>query len=326
MADPSADLSQGKVVRVMPHSLPRPSTANWVSLLTLTIVWGTAFLAIDTAVETLPPLTLVAIRVLVAALVLCLAVYAVGLRLPAPGVLWLRFLLLAFVGNALPFTAISWGQQRIDSGLAGVLMAVMPLTTLVLAHFFVAGERMTRQRAAGFSLGLVGIVGLTGPSVLAGLGGAPSEVIRQLAILSGALCYAVNTILAQRMPAADPVVSAACTMVMASALMLPVCCWIDRPWELAPSASSMQAAVWLGLAATGAATVLYFRIVTTAGPTFLSLMNYIIPVIAMLTGIAFAGERFAWRIVAALALILTGLVVASRAAPRSSDTAPGSAL
>jgi drug/metabolite transporter (DMT)-like permease len=306
------------------HAPIQPGTAEWASLLTLTLVWGTAFLAINVAVETLPPLTLVAIRVSVAALLLCVVVFAVGLRLPPAGSLWLRFLLLAFVGNALPFTAISWGQQRIDSGLAGVMMAVMPLTTLVLAHFFVAGERMTKRRTAGFALGLGGIIVLTGPSVLAGLGGEPSEIIRQLAVLSGALCYAVNTILAQRMPATHPVVASACTMLMASLLMLPTAALVDRPWELSPSGTSLQSAIWLGLAATGAATVLYFRIVTTAGPTFLSLMNYIIPVIAMLTGIAFAGEPFEWRSVGALALILTGLVVATRTAPAPMPPSPPS--
>lgn len=301
--------------------LPRPDAGSWTSLLALTLIWGTAFLAISIAVETLPPATLVATRVAVAALVLCLAAFAIGLRLPRAGLLWLRFLLLACVGNALPFTLISWGQARIDSGLAGVLMAVMPLSTLVLAHFFVEGESMTRTRTAGFVLGLSGVVVLTGPSALASLGGAPSDIGRQGAVLCGALCYAVNTILARRMPETHPLVSAACTMLMASAVMVPASLWIDRPWTLSPTAESLQAAVWLGLVPTGLATVLYFRIVSTAGPTFLSSMNYVIPVVAMLTGVVLGGEEFAWRIVGALVLILGGLVVANRPARGQSASA-----
>ena len=115
------------------------SAGDWSRLFALIAIWGTAFLFIDLSVATLPPATLVASRVGIAALVLVVAARALGLALPAPGRLWLRFLLLACVGNAIPFFAISWGQQRVASGSAGILMAVMPLTTLVLAHFWNPG-------------------------------------------------------------------------------------------------------------------------------------------------------------------------------------------
>ncbi len=286
---------------------PLQSSGDWARLLGLVAIWGTAFLFIDLSVETLPPGTLVAARVSIAAVVLVLAVRFLGLELPAPGALWLRFLLLACVGNAIPFFAISWGQQRVPSGLAGILMAVMPLTTLLLAHFFVPGERMTSRRTTGFVMGFAGVVVLTGPDALSGLGGAPSDIVFQLAVLSGALCYAINTILAGRMPVMHPIVSAACVMLMASAVMLPFSFWVDRPWRLTPSELSLASVVWLGLVPTGAATVLYFRIVSSAGPTFLSLMNYLIPGVALATGVVIAGEPFEWHVVGALTLILAGL-------------------
>jgi len=239
--------------------------------------------------------------------VLLAAVRVVGLALPPPGLLWLRFALLACVGNAIPFVAISWGQQRVASGLAGILMAVMPLATLLLAHRFVPGERMTRRKAAGFAVGFAGVVVLTGEDALARLGGDPSDIARHLAILGGALCYAINTILARRMPPLHPLVSSAGVMLMASGVMVPAALVFDAPWTLAPSALSLASAVWLGLVATGVATVLYFQIVSTAGPTFLSLMNYVIPAVAFAVGIALLGEPFEWRAVLALALILSGL-------------------
>ena len=302
-------MRQLEATRAQRTNGPQPGTAEWVLLSALTLIWGTAFLAIDVAVASIPPATLVVTRVGIAAGLLWVAVIVRGLRLPPLGRLWLRFLLLAVVGNALPFYAISWGQERIDSGLAGILMAVMPLATLVLAHYFVAGEYMTRRRTTGFALGLGGIVVLTGPSALAEVGGGASDITRQLAVLGGALCYAVNTILARRMPEMHSLVLSACVMLMASAVMLPVAVLLDRPWTLSPASASIGAAVWLGLVPTGVATVLYFLIVSRAGPTFLSLMNYVIPVVAMLTGIALAGESFEWRILGALALILTGLAI-----------------
>ena len=284
-----------------------PSPGDWGRLLALVCIWGTAFLFIDVSVETLPPGTLVAARVSIAAIVLVVAARALRLEMPGPSVLWLRFLLLACVGNALPFFAISWGQQRVASGVAGILMAVMPLTTLLLAHFFVPGERMTTRRALGFLLGFAGVAVLTGPAALSHLGGTASEILFQLAVLFGALCYAVNTILAARMPPSHPIVSAACVMLMATAVVLPFSLWVDRPWRLQPSALSLGSAIWLGVVPTGLATVLYFQIVSHAGATFLSLMNYLIPGVALAVGIAVAGEPFEWRALGALALILAGL-------------------
>jgi drug/metabolite transporter (DMT)-like permease len=316
-------MQQHATTRELRSDGPRPASTDWVLLAALTLIWGTAFLAIDISVESLPPATLVAARVAIAAGVLCAAVLARGLRLPPPGRIWLRCLLLAVVGNALPFYAISWGQQRIDSGLAGILMAVMPLTTLVLAHYFVDGEFLTRRRAAGFALGFGGIAVLTGPSALAEVGGEASDIARQAAVLAGALCYAVNTILARRMPEMHALVLSACVMLMATAVMLPVSVLLDRPWTLSPAAASIGAAIWLGLVPTGVATVLYFLIVSRAGPTFLSLMNYVVPVVAMLTGIALAGERFEWRILGALALILVGLATSQMGSWRDNTRRPG---
>jgi drug/metabolite transporter (DMT)-like permease len=291
------------------------SSGDWARLGGLVVIWGTAFLFIDLSVETIPPATLVAARVSIAAAVLVVAVRVLRLEMPRPGGLWLRFLLLACVGNAIPFFAISWGQQRVSSGLAGILMAVMPLTTLLLAHFFVPGERMTSRRTTGFVMGFAGVVVLTGPAALSHLGGTPSDILFQLAVLSGALCYAVNTILAGRMPVMHPIVTAACVMLMASAVMLPLSCGVDRPWQLAPSGLSLASVVWLGLVPTGAATVLYFQVVASAGPTFLSLMNYLIPAVALATGVAIAGESFHWSVLGALALILAGLFTSQTGGP-----------
>lgn len=301
----------------------RPSLLDWALLGALVAIWGTAFLAIAIAVESLPPASLVALRVGVAALVLCVAVRALGMRLPGPGPIWARFLLLGCVGNALPFTAISWGQLRVSSGLTGVLMAVMPLATLVLAHYFVAGEKMTPRRTAGFGLGFAGIGVLVGPAAMLQLGGDGTEVTHQLAVLLGALCYAVNTILAGRMPPMHALVQAAGTMLMSSAVMLPIALVFDRPWEwpVLPSGTSWAAGLWLGLVPTGLATFLYFRIVSSAGPTFLALMNYGIPVVAMGAGIALAGEPFEPRALLALTLILGGLIVSQRAPQRRPEPA-----
>jgi len=292
----------------------RRSLEDWVLLGTLVAVWGTGFGFIAAAVETLPALTVAAGRIVLAAVVLALAVAASGRRWPR-GRVWRWFLLLGLVGNCLPFFAIGWGQERVASSLAGILMGINPLTTLVLAHLFVPGEDMTRVKSAGFLLGFAGIVVLTGPEALLELGGSPSELARQLAVLFGAVCYATNAILTRHMPPTHALVAAACTLTMAGLVIGPVTLVVDRPWTLAGSAPSWWAVVWLGLVTTAGATIVYFRLVARAGPTFYSLINFLIPIVALLAGVGLRGEAIPGRAFAALALILGGLALARWAEP-----------
>ncbi len=168
--------------------MARRSARDWILLGLLVFMWGTAFGFTRVAVASVPATTLVAGRVAIAALVLRAALVLTRRRLPARGRIWLHFFAMASLGTALPFFLISWGQERIDSGLAGILMAVMPLTTLVLAHFFVAGERITGRRLSGFALGFLGIAVLLGPEALLELGGGASDLVRQGAVLGGAVC------------------------------------------------------------------------------------------------------------------------------------------
>ena len=244
---------------------------------------------------------------MLAAASLWMLVTFLGHSLPRSRRLWLHCAVMAVVGNALPFFLITWGQQGIQSGLAGILMAVMPLTTLVLAHFTVPGERATGRRAVGFALGFLGIVVLMGPDALRELGGSGSELLSQLAVLSGAVCYAANTIIARKLPATHPLVASTCVMLVASALMVPIAAVLDQPWRLAPPAIGLASLLWLGLASTALATVVYFTLIASAGPTFVSLMNYVIPVVAVAAGVALLGEEPELAHLLALLLILAGI-------------------
>jgi drug/metabolite transporter (DMT)-like permease len=256
-----------------------------------------------------PPLTLVAGRLTIGALTLLVLLYARGVRLPPPGPIWLAYGILGVVGNALPFFLITWGQQVVDSALAGILMAAMPLATLVLAHFLVQGEHMTGARVTGFALGFVGIVFLMEPAAAAGLGGAVLQVISQLSILGGALCYSANSIMARLMIRTDFLVAATGTLLVSSLLVLPLALLLDRPWTLRPSASSVASIVWLGVGPTAIATILYYQLISSAGPTFMSLVNYLSPAIAVFLGVTLLGEHPGVNAYAGLVLILTGIAL-----------------
>lgn len=285
---------------------------DWLLLLALAAMWGSSFMFNRIAVAGLPPWTIVAGRVGVAALVLTIIVHATGRRLPSLGRGWAPYALIAVIGNAIPFYLITWGQQVVESALAGILMAGMPLATLLLAHFLVAGEHLTRQRAAGFATGFAGIVLLMGPAALAGIGGDALRIVSQLAVLGGALCYALQSVLTRLIIKGDVMVSAAATLIVASLIVVPVALWQDRPWLLAPGAGSLAAVAWLGVMPTALATVLYFQLIRSAGPTFMSLVNYLSPGVAVLLGVTLMGEHPHANAYLGLALILSGIALTQR--------------
>lgn len=289
--------------------MPSRRVRDWLLLFALVAMWGSAFMFIKIAVATVPPATIAAGRLLIGAMVLLAVVYARGLRLPSPASAWRQYAWLAVIGNAVPFYLIAWGQQVIDSALTGILIAVMPLATLVLAHYFVHGEHITRHRAIGFILGFSGIVLLMGPAALTGLAGSALQIVSQLAVLGGALCYAANTIVARLTIKGDVLVVSAGVLLLASVMMVPVALALDRPWTLTPSSASIAAVVWLGIGATGIPTICYFALIGSAGPTFMSLVNYISPCLALLLGVVIMNEEPGPNAYAGLALILSGIAL-----------------
>lgn len=288
---------------------------HWALLITLVVMWGSSFVLTKVAVSVLPPAAVAFGRIAVAALLLVALILLARRRLPRSRLAWRYLAIMSVVGYALPFMLISWGQQRIDSGLAGILMAVMPLATLTLAHFFIAGERLTPARASGFGLGFAGIVVLIGPRALLELGGGGTLVAGQLAVLGGALCYAVQSIVARRAPAGDVWVTSAVVLALAACLTAPFGVGSGN-WSNVSNAAIL-AIVALGVISTAAASVVYYRLIALAGPSFLSLINYLIPLWAVALGMVFLDERPDWTSLAALGLILAGIALSQRGARRN---------
>ena len=282
---------------------------DWGLLAALVALWGSNFLFVKLGVATVPPATLVASRLAIGAVILVAVVRAMGHTFPPLGRAWVPYAVLAIVGNCLPFWLITTGQKSIDSALAGVLMAIMPLTTLVLAHFFVAGERMTHNRLTGFLLGFAGIAVLMGPAALTGLGGSSVEILAQLCVLAGALCYATQSVLVRLMLKGNVMVASAAIIVIAALISLPVALIVDEPWNLSPSRASVYTVIWIGIGPTALATFVYLKLIGSAGPTFMSLTNYCIPVVALLLGVALLGEEPGANAYTGLLLILSGIAL-----------------
>jgi len=290
-----------------------PRAIDWLMLGCLCLAWGFAFLLTAVGLEVFPPLTLVTIRLMVGAFVLFLIMRWQGHHLPRAGRWWLRFAALTLLGNLVPFTLISLAQQHIASGQAGLLMALVPISTMVLAHHFVEHERLTPQRVIGVMAGFAGVTVLVGGDALAGFGGA--SLPAQLAVVAATFSYAVNNVYTKRLPAQSGLVTATGSLIVGALLILPFSLVIEQPWQLPISAGPLLATIALGVFSTGLATWVFFVVVSNCGPNFLSLINYIIPALAFAAGALLLGEPVnSWQFLG-LAAICSGIAISQRRRP-----------
>ncbi len=302
--------------------MSRHRPRDWALLLCLTALWGSAFLLTKIAVGGIAPGWVVTGRLALAATLLLPLAALSGQGWPRDRRTWGFLALIALMGNALPFWLITWGQRGIDSGVSGILMAVMPLAVLALAHRLVPGEGLTWRRLLGFVLGFVGVAVLFWPQAKAepaAVDGAQGPLLSMLAVLGGALCYAVSAILARLRPPQAALPTSALVILLATLLTLPLAAATAPPPSLWPTRAEVLSVIGLGVFCTAAAAVLYFRLIASAGPSFAAQLNYLIPPWAVLMGIAFLGESPQPNHFYALALILAGVLIAASA--RHSPTA-----
>ena len=289
-----------------------------ILLLVLALIWSSSFVAIKIGVTAIPPLTLATARIALAAVVLTGFVWSKGDGFPRDLRFWAFCFLLGVIGNALPFTMIGWGEQRIDSGLAAILLSVIPLSTVVMAHFFTAGDRMTPAKLVGVAVGFCGVVILVGVETLKDLGG---DVWHQLAVVASAFCFAIAVILIRNMPPASLVVRSAAVMIAASLVMVPVAFVMDAPWTLRPSPGALAAAGYLGLFPTAIGTILFFHLVQAKGASYTAFIAYLVPVFGVVWGAVALGERLTVPAGVALLVILAGFAIA-QFTPRSDNKDP----
>jgi drug/metabolite transporter (DMT)-like permease len=285
----------------------RMNGSEWLALLLLSVLWGGSFFFAAVLIRTLPPFTIVFLRVGLAAVILNALVKALGVKMPVSSTPWLAFFGMGLLNNAVPFCLVVWGQSHIASGLAAILNATTPISTVIVAHLLTDDEKITGNRLLGVAIGFAGVVVLIGPDSLKGLG---ANVLAQMAVLTATVFYAFAGVYGRRFKimGIDPIVTAT-GQVTASALMLfPIAMFVDNPWTLAMPALPVWAAI-LGSAALSTALgyVLYFRILATAGATNLLLVTFLIPVSAIIMGTLGLGERLDARHFAGLAFIGAGL-------------------
>jgi len=285
----------------------QPGIRDYALLLALAACWGTSFLFIKIAAETVPAITVTAARLVIALPILMAATRMAGQVLPRGLRLWGAICAAALFGAALPFTLITWGEERIDSGLAAILMAVMPLTTVLLAHFFTRDERLTPRKTAGVVVGIAGLVVLFGPEKLAQLG---ADTVRQLAVAAAAVCYGVNAVITKRLIGQPRQGLAAAMTLAAVAMMVPASLIVDRPWRVQADMGSIAAILVLGVVQTAIGTMIMFALIHRQGASFFSQINFLVPLVGVIAGALILFERPPPNAYVALVLILLGVAVA----------------
>ncbi len=282
---------------------------EWLMLFALSILWGGSFFFVEIAVSELPPLVIVLCRVGLAASVLWAIILARGIALPHGREVWLTFLGMGMLNNAIPFFLIVWGQQSIASGLASILNATTPIFTVVIAHFFLADEQISTRKFVGILIAIAGVVILVLPSI--GLG-ETSTLLGQLAILGATISYGFASVFGRRFKSLgiSPMMSSAGQLTGSTALLLPVTLAMHSPLDMAmPGTTVLIALILLAVACTALAYLLFFSILSSAGATNIALVTLLVPVTAVLLGVLVLGEKLSANHLIGMAGISLGLLV-----------------
>jgi len=286
-----------------------PRAEDYALLVLLGLVFGTTYLFIALGLQTIPPITVAALRALVGFLALAALTLAFGHEVPRDGRSWRAFLWIGFFGGALPFVLMSYAQQRIESSLASIIITSMPLFTLALAHAF-TDDRASRRKLAGVLVGFLGILLLLGPAALEG---QKNSVVGQLLYLGVALSYAVMGIIIRRLGAGKGTALSrtACSNGVATLMLVPLAFVLEQPLAISPSLNSILGVLGLGLISSTLGQFLVFRLNATAGPNFTSANNYMGPPVGIMWGVLLLGEGITWLRIAAMLVIFAGIAFAT---------------
>ncbi len=274
-------------------------------LLLLATLWGGSYSFIKVGVETIPPVTLIAARTLLAGAILLVLIRWRGLRLPRDPATWRLFLVQACLNSVVPFTLIAWAERSVEAGLATILSSTSPIFVVLLGLLAGTGERLSLLKLAGIASGLAGTLLIVGTEAMAGFG---ADLAAQLALVAASLCYGGAALFGRHFKGLDPIMPAAGSLLCGAALLIPLSLAVDRPWTLAPSGASIQALLALSVASTALAFVIYFRLIARLGSVATTSVAYLRVPTGVLIGMVFLGESLAPTAWAGLVLIVGGVL------------------
>jgi drug/metabolite transporter (DMT)-like permease len=289
----------------MAKSHLKPNHAIEFALLaTLATLWASSYTFIKIGIETIPPVTLIAARTLIAGGILVLVMQWRGIRLPRDAASWRNFAVQACLNSVVPFTLIAWAEKSIDAGLAVILNSMTPVFTFLITWLWSRHEATSLRKLAGIALGLGGTCIIVGGQAFAHVG---QELAAQLAVVLATMCYAGAAIFGRNFKNLDPIAPAAGSLLSGAMILLPLSLVVDRPWTLVPSQASIMALIGLAVFSTAMAFVIYFRLIRTLGSVGTTAQAYLRAPIGIAIGAYFLGERLSEGAWIGLLCILAGV-------------------
>lgn len=270
----------------------------------LATLWASSYAFIKVGIATIPPVTLIAWRTIIAAGLLWAVLQLRGIALPRDRETWGRFLRQACLNTVIPFILIAWAERTVDAGLAAILNSTSPIFTFLITWAITRHEPVTVRKMLGLVVGMSGILLIVGFEALAGVGEA---LAAQIALVVATIAYAWAAIFGRGFRGLDPMVPATGSLMAGLAILIPLSLIVDRPWTLAPSADSLAAVVGLAVFSGAMGVVIYFRLLNTLGSVGTTAQAYLRVPIGVAIGIVFLGETLAPTAWIGLALVVAGV-------------------
>jgi len=284
---------------------PHPKIANELALLlVLATLWGASYTFLKTAVATIPPVTLIAARTLIAGLLLIAIMHWRGIKMPVDAANWRRFLFQACLNSVIPWTMVAWGTRAVDAGVATILNSTAPIFTFFLTLAITRHEAVSFRKLVGVVAGMAGICLIVGMQALSGLG---EQLAAQIVLLLAAVCYAGAAIFGRAFKNLDPMAPAAGSLLCGAAVLIPLSLVVDQPWTLAPSMNSLLALLGLAVFSTAFAFAIYFRLIQTLGSIGATAQAYLRVPIGVAASVIFLGEQLSSTVWIGLACVVVGV-------------------
>lgn len=283
---------------------PARTAVNLALLVLLATLWGAAYTLVKIGVETIPPLTFISGRTLIAGGILLAIMALRGIALPRDPAVWKRFMIQACLNSVVPFTLIAYAETHVGAGLATILGSNAPIFAFLLALLFVRHERPTLRQSFGVAAGLAGICLVVGVDALNGLG---QDVLAQLALVLSAVMFGAAALFGRNFNGLDPMVPAAGSMICGAVMLTPLSLVIDRPWTLTPSVTSIAALIALAVFSTALAFVIYFRLIQTLGSVGTTAQAYLRVPLGVGLGVVVLGETLSPTVWIGLVCVVVGI-------------------
>ena len=288
--------------------MKQPKLFDYFLLTILALIWASAFFNIKIATYSFGPITIAFLRVFFGAIPVLIICYYKNIKIEAFSKDWHWFAMIGFINLVAPFFLIAYGVKSVQSNLAAILMSTTPLSSTVLGHFYTKNEKFNFIKSIGILIGFSGIVYLFSDNLLIN----KDNFVSALLILLGSTCYVVGGVLTLKISKKKNENVTGSILVWATIILVPLVCFIEQPWQLAPRLDSTLSVIYLGFVSTGIAWLLRFKILINNGLIFQSQVSYLIPIFGTILSYIFLKELITIKVFISLLAVVVGIYFVRR--------------